>query len=396
MKSFWMWLRNHGKIKKNPDVVKIKLEVLEKQNELIKEEFEEREAKKKKKEGEEEELELSESDDKKAKQMHDGDATTIPEVAEQHLDEASKKTEAAEKAAVPEGQNQTTEYDVENEEDEEKELSAEEIEAIAQLLSPNAVLSEREELERIKSAMISDDMEMMNSFADLSDSPSTSKESSTTTTSSSTTPTTPTRDKNKTTSSQDTLDFSEEMDDTAVKVITEMDDAAAKEVEASTIIDMEPPSTTLSEEEVQLEEEDDTTTADSKLDKSIARLQSKVDDMVGKIEIQLSDVEAKIGNKMHLLDKDNDGILTNAEIAEVLQQVLKRDLTFEEAMAIASDMDENEDGVMSVAEMIKWTETNKLVKLAEEGRDADLDAAIAKKAMKLKEKKKSASEEEAV
>jgi CheY-specific phosphatase CheX len=35
--------------------------------------------------------------------------------------------------------------------------------------------------------------------------------------------------------------------------------------------------------------------------------------------------------------------------------------------------DENEDGVFTVQELINWIETNKLVKLEEEGRDADMD-----------------------
>jgi Ca2+-binding EF-hand superfamily protein len=41
---------------------------------------------------------------------------------------------------------------------------------------------------------------------------------------------------------------------------------------------------------------------------------------------------------MHWLDKDQDGILTREEMADVLQQVLKREITFEEAMEIAGEM----------------------------------------------------------
>ena len=73
--------------------------------------------------------------------------------------------------------------------------------------------------------------------------------------------------------------------------------------------------------------------------------------MVGKIETQLTDVEIKIGDKFHLLDKDGDGVLTMEEMAQVLQTVLKRELTAEEAIAIAEDMDNNKDGVFSIAEL---------------------------------------------
>ena len=35
--------------------------------------------------------------------------------------------------------------------------------------------------------------------------------------------------------------------------------------------------------------------------------------------------------------------------------------------------DGNEDGVFTVQELIRWIETNKLLKLEEAGRDADMD-----------------------
>ena len=60
--------------------------------------------------------------------------------------------------------------------------------------------------------------------------------------------------------------------------------------------------------------------------------------MVDKIEVQLSDVQVKIGDKLHFLDKDMDGILSREEMAECLQQVLKREITIEEAMFIAGEM----------------------------------------------------------
>lgn len=38
--------------------------------------------------------------------------------------------------------------------------------------------------------------------------------------------------------------------------------------------------------------------------------------------------------------------------------------------------DENKDGIFTVKELIRWIETNKLVKLESEGRDADMDRVI--------------------
>jgi len=61
---------------------------------------------------------------------------------------------------------------------------------------------------------------------------------------------------------------------------------------------------------------------------------------------------------------------------QVLQTVLKTKLTSEEAKAIASDIDQNKDGVFSIAELAQWCETNTIVKLAGEGREKDLDDMI--------------------
>ena len=65
----------------------------------------------------------------------------------------------------------------------------------------------------------------------------------------------------------------------------------------------------------------------------------------------MSDVEVKIGNKFYLLDRDCDGVLTREDMAHVLQTILKRELTAEEATSITVDIDYNKDGVFSIAEL---------------------------------------------
>ena len=47
--------------------------------------------------------------------------------------------------------------------------------------------------------------------------------------------------------------------------------------------------------------------------------------------------------------------------------------------------DENEDGLFTLEELSKWLETNKIVKLVEEGRDAEVDKIVAAKRAKMKE-----------
>lgn len=328
---------------KNPDVVKIKLEVLEQQNELIQEELQEREAKKKKKEEEDATIVAAESAEKgeaKAAEKEKVKDTSVVEKEKAAKSEAEGKDEAKTENLDKIKKEKVEDYDTD--EEDEKGLSAAEIEAISHLLSPNAVLSEREELERIKAAITSDEQDadeeenVEEQFAEVEESktpePQPSSVGSTPIDAATIPPV-------SAVSEEPTVTVDTDLK--AAKTIADMDKAVAQEAEASTTIDTDPLASKELTEEAAPEEVEEKK-IETKLDKSIARLQSKVDDMVGKIELQLSDVEAKIGNKMHLLDKDNDGILTNEEVAEVLQQVLKRELTFDEAMAIAADMVSNQ------------------------------------------------------
>ena len=102
------------------------------------------------------------------------------------------------------------------------------------------------------------------------------------------------------------------------------------------------------EEEADEEMVDDGGYQDENLNLAFTRLGTKVKSMVDNIEVQLTDVEAKIGDRLHFLDKDGDGILSNEEVAMCLQEVLKRDLSIEQALAIASDM------VRSYPNLCQW------------------------------------------
>jgi hypothetical protein len=198
------------------------------------------------------------------------------------------------------------------------------MEAITQLLTADPVSYERVELEKIKSAMkekgeehelgeegsaATDDMEC----ADMAD----------------------------TSTEEDVLVKDEkilESDEDAAAAIEEMDRKAASEAEKATVFstDYDIPSSTIQSDDFY--KKTDEIESDKAEDSVVERLKKRIETMVNKIEVQLSDVQVKIGDKLHFLDKDMDGILSREEMAECLQQVLKREITFEEAMEIASEM----------------------------------------------------------
>jgi len=338
----------------NADVMKIQLEVLEHQNEMIKEEQEERDAIAAKEKAEVSAKEKAEAMTKEVLETAKIDemaaALENPLMENEKLASRVADTVDLTDAASATAASLRTVDTEQPKEDEHAHLSMEEIDAISQLTSSDPVLREREELQRIK-----DKMQSEQSKVDVVAQPIFTDKTAV--------------EEAITSASQDIRDAAEK----EAMEISMVGDAKGKLVVESQV-----------EEPI----------GDKKLQKAIDRLQARVQSMVGKIETQLSDVEVKIGDKFHLLDKDGDGVLTMEEMAQVLQTVLKRELTAEEAMAIAEDMDTNKDGVFSIAELAQWAETNTIVKLAEDGREKDLNEMISKRVADLNAKLKMAVKEE--
>jgi len=339
---------NSGEKLSDRDLTKLRLEVVAHQNELIRQEQAEREAAAKKKE------------------EHDKTAAAASPVAEEPVDASSAKEESFKKDKILTAQAEAEEILQSKKEetesiDEERNLSADEMEAISHLVSEDPVSKERAELERIKAAMRSksdkdeaaEGKEKEKPIADISE-PAGSAESAK--------------------AEQMTSDVADQMVSASIK---EASMQAAAQADASTQISMSGEVFTdggekKGEEKVAKDEE-----IEEEEDPVVARLKKRIESMVDKIEVQLSELQVKIGDKFHLLDKDMDGILSREEMADVLQQVFKRKITLEEAMEIAAEIDGNHDGVFTVEELIKWIEKNKLVKFVEEGRDVDMERMMA-------------------
>lgn len=302
--------------KSDPDVRKIQLEVLTQQNERIKEEQEEREAAARKKESAEKAADQAVAPDSEKEAKVNSDAETI--VVREDID---KMTEKELSDAIDQKWKEVKEELVEKAagaELGERELTPEEMEAISQLLSADPVLKEREDLARIKKA-IKDRIEKKESVTAVD-----AEEASMATS----------------TKGSPVVD-----DGTAAAAINKMEKKAAEEAEESTAFSVEgratepPPASTsadLVEEVVEVIE-------DEVEDPVVARLKKRIESMVDKIEGQLSDVHVKIGDKLHYLDKDMDGILSREEMAEVLSQVLKN-ISPEEALEIADEMVRSSQG----------------------------------------------------
>ncbi|KAL3923319.1 MAG: hypothetical protein SGILL_001723 [Bacillariaceae sp.] len=337
-------------IKSDLDVRKIQLEVLTQQNEKIKEEQAERENAKKKKE--------SSTAEKGDSQASDGNEQEPPESSATVADpvdvETMSKEEILEKfdEKVEEIKEELTEKAAEVEMGE-RELSTEEMEAISQMLSADPVFKEREDLARLKEAISEKiDEEEQDEAEEDDDSDNEEKISA-------------------------TLKSDANDAEKAAAIINEMETKAAEEADQATSFSTtselgDAQGKTAPEPQPEEEQQVEEIIEEEPEDPVVARLKRRIESMVDKIENQLSDTHIKIGEKLHFLDKDMDGILSREEIAQVMSQVFKN-ISFEEALEIADEIDDNKDGVFTVQELIQWIETNKLIKFESEGRDADMD-----------------------
>lgn len=274
----------------DPEIRKIKLEVLAKQNELIQQEQAAREAASKRKEAE------------KAEASSDAAAAV-------NVSESSSSSVGAAPSEEPRPVSATLETKKESSE-EDRQLSASEMDAISHLVSDDPVSKERAELERIKAAIRAKERGTEDAEADTGEVvPEVRIEHL--------------EDVTKPTEIAGSLDAER----VAAKVVEDVQERVMREADSMTTLsldgkDLAPQPRPGADEE----------------DPVVAKLKKRIESMVDKIEVQLSHVQVKIGDKLHFLDKDRDGVLSREEMAEVLQQVLKREITFDEAMEIASEM----------------------------------------------------------
>lgn len=264
----------------DPDIRKLKLEIVSKQNELIRQEEADRKATAKRKGAEKADEAVTVSE---AVPVSDA-SYEAPPVS--NFADVKSGSEIAE-----------TKYDSEPfsvNEPRDRDLSTDEMDAISQLVSRDPVSKERAELERIKAAIRPSETDSKS------------------------------------------LDVTvEENASVATDVGPAQPSAAFPPDLIAPTGGADSPVSTVFTSTIELTDRDHKSVDE---DAVFARLKKRVESMVDKIEVQMSQVEVKIGDKLHFLDKDRDGVLSREEMADVLQQVLKRKISVDEAMEIAGAM----------------------------------------------------------
>eukprot|EP00281_Chroomonas_sp_CCMP1168_P022631 CAMPEP_0206232938 /NCGR_PEP_ID=MMETSP0047_2-20121206/11699_1 /ASSEMBLY_ACC=CAM_ASM_000192 /TAXON_ID=195065 /ORGANISM="Chroomonas mesostigmatica_cf, Strain CCMP1168" /LENGTH=986 /DNA_ID=CAMNT_0053656741 /DNA_START=12 /DNA_END=2972 /DNA_ORIENTATION=+ len=87
--------------------------------------------------------------------------------------------------------------------------------------------------------------------------------------------------------------------------------------------------------------------------KAANRLEKKIESMVDRLQKDLNNVEKSIGAKLHLLDADNDGVISIEELQNVFKRVLNKELTKEQMDVLVYHLDVNNDGKIDVQEAME-------------------------------------------
>ena len=79
----------------------------------------------------------------------------------------------------------------------------------------------------------------------------------------------------------------------------------------------------------------------------------------------------------------------------IKEQVLRRHFFRLNFISYSAEKDTNEDGVFSLSELQQWAHTNTIIKLAEDGREKDVDELINKRVEDFNLSKKKKLDDEA-
>ena len=94
----------------------------------------------------------------------------------------------------------------------------------------------------------------------------------------------------------------------------------------------------------------------------VVALEERLERMTAKIAREIASVDERLGDRLHLIDRDNDGIVDVEEIRDALAAIALRQNKFREdpealeafIQVALREIDANSDDVITVEEVEKW------------------------------------------
>lgn len=84
--------------------------------------------------------------------------------------------------------------------------------------------------------------------------------------------------------------------------------------------------------------------AQSGENKTAGRMMKKLDTMLSSLEIELDKIDRDVGDRLNILDRDSDGVLSAEELRDAVMTILRKNNTQEDVEWLVSLIDQNNDG----------------------------------------------------
>lgn len=84
--------------------------------------------------------------------------------------------------------------------------------------------------------------------------------------------------------------------------------------------------------------------AQSGENKTAGRMMKKLDTMLSSLEIELDKIDRDVGDRLNILDRDSDGVLSAEELRDAVMTILRKNNTQEDVEWLVSRIDQNNDG----------------------------------------------------
>ncbi|KUF76499.1 LETM1 and EF-hand domain-containing protein 1 [Phytophthora nicotianae] len=124
--------------------------------------------------------------------------------------------------------------------------------------------------------------------------------------------------------------------------------------------------------------------------KTAGRMMKKLEAMLSNLEVEIEEVDRHVGDRLNILDRDSDGVLSAEELRDAVMTILRKANTQEDVEWVISHIDEDNDGKIALEELVAWIakcreslEATGRIAL-QEPTDANAEAAAAAESEKAK------------
>ncbi|TDH68983.1 hypothetical protein CCR75_000946 [Bremia lactucae] len=88
--------------------------------------------------------------------------------------------------------------------------------------------------------------------------------------------------------------------------------------------------------------------------KTAGRMMKKLESMLSNLEVEIEQVDRHVGDRLNLLDRDSDGVLSAEELRDAVMTILRKANTQEDVEWVISLIDEDNDGKIALEELVAW------------------------------------------